>query len=885
MSKNLHIVPYDPFDVFDFKSLKSASKTVAMSNGVLTLKKAGVFTVSIKEYLDEIKKIDANIKQKQGFNNFGNKKAHDEIEVLIAQKKKLYEKYNDVNWAWQVVGKGIKETPIHNSHFNVGISSFIPDVNGVKKYKEIKFPKLLEGGGLAWLEVFKKNDAATGKLPDGIFVKATGTPKIIAAEWKDKDDHKIKGKVAFGSTVYLHIYTEALYGQEIDILLRDTKYLNADLTPTPSDDRGLQVENDKPKSIKYFTRKVDSYKYDSAKPQTIPPAGSITDQLVQAKQKNYSQNVQKCVIPIFIEQVWGFQGSQSNLNHKDTFTFDSGNELEINPFVYHKNLKAGVTEIDTVLKVSRDEGKMYKGEETGNKPLLVGSSDAKNTRDNKTVKNFTFGIFIDGTANNKYNTMARISWEKKRIGEKNNVYSEKDHLKGYAKNKDEVGDGKSSMNGQNYEYKYGQTSYENDLSNPALLHQNYDIDKDKDPLNPRLKIYTEGMGTDTLADDKEKVKNWETDNTIGLAIATGSSGVIERVTRAVEQMEAKITLKGKEKVGTITVDVFGFSRGAASARHFVHEITLPRYASFQGLNTPRVDHFNRIVDYKKYSDELLPKHGYLGYLLTERGVAFQNLVIRFAGLYDTVAHRGVYQGNDVKELGLNSISKAEHIMHITAADEHRKQFSLSRIIRKKNHIELNFPGVHCDVGGSYVEGRPEGNAPNAPEDPAGEHIIAQVPKLDIIGNFALGKLRETLINEGWFLPNQIEVNTNVAIVSATPGLKSNLESFRSYISNNYSFVPLHMMCNYGLEKGLPFDLKKILDNKDFNSESKPFMTKIKAYLEEYKNKVIAAPTADVKHQIPDAELKHLRNRYLHYNAVIGVVNGPEDDRKRYIIPA
>ena len=69
-----------------------------------------------------------------------------------------------------------------------------------------------------------------------------------------------------------------------------------------------------------------------------------------------------------------------------------------------------------------------------------------------------------------------------------------------------------------------------------------------------------------------------------------------------------------------------------------------------------------------------------------------------------MAHYGVYQGNDIKELGLNSISKAEHILHITAGDEHRKNFSLSRIIRKKNHIELNFPGVHCDVGGSYIEG-------------------------------------------------------------------------------------------------------------------------------------------------------------------------------------
>ena len=94
-----------------------------------------------------------------------------------------------------------------------------------------------------------------------------------------------------------------------------------------------------------------------------------------------------------------------------------------------------------------------------------------------------------------------------------------------------------------------------------------------------------------------------------------------------------------------------------------------------------------------------------------------------------------------------------------------------------------------------------------------------------------------------------------------------------------------MMCTYALEKGLPFDFDKLTELKNFNNNSKPFITKIKSYLDDYMKKVIAAPTADIKYQIPEAELKQLRNRYLHYNAVVGLVNSPEDNRKRYDVPA
>jgi hypothetical protein len=151
---------------------------------------------------------------------------------------------------------------------------------------------------------------------------------------------------------------------------------------------------------------------------------------------------------------------------------------------------------------------------------------------------------------------------------------------------------------------------------------------------------------------------------------------------------------------------------------------------------------------------------------------------------------------------------------MTAGDEHRYNFSLTRINRKKNHIELNFPGVHCDVGGSYVEGRPEGNYPNATPDPGGRHILAEetVSDYDTVNKMKkIETFKETLIKEGWFKDKQIKVNTTTSIFKS--GATLELESFRPYVSNQYSFIPLHMMCKYGLKNGLPFDFGKLIEKK------------------------------------------------------------------------
>jgi hypothetical protein len=488
MSKNLHLIPKMPLG-------KDQKYDAGM--GCLTLPKAGVFTVDITkrdglhegapEKLASFKRLTQeqvfampNVDDRKVYvkdHNERDKKEAEYNKERDAFNKKLHEELATLSWCWETVGNGMEgKTMSANDDF----------VKGLPKdgEKQINFPEILVGGGMAWLEVFTQNDPATGKVPNGLFVRAMGKPKIIASEWRDYQGNKITSEIAFGSTVYLHIYTKALYDEKIEIQLRDTKFINADLTPTPSDADGQPIQKLDPKALKRFTRSVSVHKYDTI---TQPPAGSITNALKEdkGKQQDSHANVQKCVFPVFVEHAWQFQGAGS----KETF-FDSGAKLSINPIVYHAKIEDGEKNLeDCVLEVSQN-GILMQGELTGNNPMLLGEAKKNDAPIDGKSFDFTFGVFIDGTNNNRYDTIARTDWEERRIGKrdtKNNPYTNEEHLKVYAKNKKEVGKDN---------YKYDEGSYENDLSNVAILFDNYVEDK----KNLNFKIYTEGMNTNTLGD-------------------------------------------------------------------------------------------------------------------------------------------------------------------------------------------------------------------------------------------------------------------------------------------------------------------------------------------------------------------------------------------------
>lgn len=149
-------------------------------------------------------------------------------------------------------------------------------------------------------------------------------------------------------------------------------------------------------------------------------------------------------------------------------------------------------------------------------------------------------------------------------------------------------------------------------------------------------------------------------------------GARRRLTRAYNFVKQHFDADDALSCDLKYVDIFGFSRGAAMARHFANML----------LNMPP-----NIGD----SD------------------ATHTIVIRFLGIFDTVASFGM-PGNEI-DLGFDlhvDPTKVERCVHFTADHERRSFFDLQSILSSANATqadnctELGYPGAHSDVGGGYM---------------------------------------------------------------------------------------------------------------------------------------------------------------------------------------
>lgn len=460
-------------------------------------------------------------------------------------------------------------------------------------------------------------------------------------------------------------------------------------------------------------------------------------------------------------------------------------------------------------------------------PVLIGKPESVK-KEARTGLEFTFGVFIDGTLNNMYNTELKQKIDGKLLRNATGlVLSDEDARKVYDKKGDE---------------KYRDSSYENDLSNPAILFKNYTPDKDK----LIFRVYTEGIGTNSAPKEQEKkleIGDYDKDDTMeGPAFGMGSAGIKDKVRKSISDVIKKIkeNTSGKKNIyiKTITFDVFGFSRGAAAARHFVHVVTHSSYPSktttrtteFVGKTIIRVeDQFGYALP-QSYAHTMMPAYGYLGQLLKEANLLDDQtkINVRFVGIYDTVPHHGLRQKNDSKDLGLNDVNKANYVVHMVAADEHRYNFDLvdiSSVLKvspesgKKGGIELTYPGVHCDVGGAYVEG--DGNHPYRIE----------------VGRSTepLEDLKKELVAKGWFKKEEMSVHfyTSGLVLAGVAGNFYRLEGFKKYVSNQYSYIPLHIMAEFCMIKKLPIDKRALIGFKDFSKSNTAFLENIKKVLWKY----------------------------------------------------
>lgn len=379
------------------------------------------------------------------------------------------------------------------------------------------------------------------------------------------------------------------------------------------------------------------------------------------------------------------------------------------------------------------------------------------------------------------------------------------------------------------------SSYENDFSNIAKLELLYTKDQEADYSDS---IYMEGIGTE----DHKK------DNSYGYGLGMGDTGVTGKVKKNIELLRAKIKYFVPEPsvpISYVYLDVFGFSRGAAAARYWIHLILEDTW------NTNAL---------KKW--------------LTKQGYSVGEVKIKFVGLFDTVASCGVNHSNDTSELSLDSVSKAERVVQLAAADEHRVNFRLTNIKSSgAKGSQIFLPGVHSDIGGSYYN--------NYSEDLT---IFSAHSLSEKILSAQIKNEKDWLIASGWCKESEVTLVDRVECnylenggVIVTYFTTINVQ--RSSIKNTYSRIPLHLMAKLAKDSSVIF--KKTL------ATLHPIPTDLQ-WIKDEVDKIDATKSED--QQIDSWRndrrecMKKLRHDYFHFSAFYGATLGANDpqfvDNKR-----
>ncbi|MDZ4334707.1 MAG: DUF2235 domain-containing protein, partial [Pseudomonas sp.] len=225
------------------------------------------------------------------------------------------------------------------------------------------------------------------------------------------------------------------------------------------------------------------------------------------------------------------------------------------------------------------------------------------------------------------------------------------------------------------------SSYGNGASNVALLHDLYQDDSRNvlapDTKQAFLRVYLEGIGT----------SSGESDSLLSQGTGLGGTGVVARVAQSPEKIQEQLNrlmaTNPELQVNNIEFDVFGFSRGAAAARHFANELL----KSGGGIVAPTLNSQTQ------------------GFL--ESFNWHEHASINFIGLFDTVAAivnpaRGDLSPANEYNPGVNlylPAGCARKVVQLAARDEMRLNFALNSVAPQ--HQEISLPGVHSDIGGGY----------------------------------------------------------------------------------------------------------------------------------------------------------------------------------------
>ena len=311
------------------------------------------------------------------------------------------------------------------------------------------------------------------------------------------------------------------------------------------------------------------------------------------------------------------------------------------------------------------------------------------------------------------------------------------------------------------------------FSNIYRLYKNYGNNH-----NDKLAVYIEGAGTKNGAGDNTLVQAIGVD----VPLVTTGYGVFAKysnsVTQIAERIKNLLPKAGLEKnTLTLTFDVFGFSRGAATARHFVNMIN--------SLDPSVTNILTEVAQDKGYEISKIPE-------------------VRFLGLYDTVAsiwRLGALWGDPHDTGETNGLKvalgkdAAKTVFHLTAGHECRYNFPLNRV--GGSYFELELPGAHSDIGGSYA----------SQENEISEITQAKydIPIVSDSKKKVIDELAQLRKDSKW---NILLENTDV--VSGLLPAPYHQGVCRRNVSGDLQYVALMLMLKAAINQGCPFSEEAML---------------------------------------------------------------------------
>lgn len=414
------------------------------------------------------------------------------------------------------------------------------------------------------------------------------------------------------------------------------------------------------------------------------------------------------------------------------------------------------------------------------------------------------------------------------------------------------------------------SSYGRQKTNIAKLYELY-RDDSPEPMGEQtfeacIPIYVGGVGTQSGEADKPFPD---------MALGRGETGVLEKVTNGVAQLssiaEELMGNNRKKQIKCIAIDVFGFSRGAAAARHLVSDLRRGRNSQLaQTLRGQRS-------------------------LTTDFDWQFgHGLRVNLIGLFDTVAAIGTFsdgwnvhddRNGDVKlHLAPDSAPK---VIHLVAGDEYRHNYSLNST--RPAFKEIVIPGTHGDIGGSYP-------------DVADEHLFLTRPFIDIVderlrkeeslawrrAEQALAEWQHKGLLDPWQPDGRLyidcwEVLSNLREARPSKAVYAQIKLERR-VRGEYGRITLRLMHALARDAGAPF---KALDEHDPQNAIPASLTLIS-------DKLLAYARGQSALNLSPEEITLLKAHYLHQSAHWNIypgesgamtahfVNRPAKDNKRAI---